>query len=142
MGIIISAESGGGKTTHARLWRDYENALIINGDRVLCRKVDEQWYAFGQPWCGTSGECVNRKVPIKAFVIIKKHMENKVERIDPYNAALKLAQRIFAPRGNKQLMNYAFDYIDDIVANIPVFELQCTPDITAVETLKKVLITL
>ena len=54
-GIILTASSGTGKTTHARLWREYENALIINGDRVLIRKEEGQWYAFGTPWSGSSG---------------------------------------------------------------------------------------
>ena len=40
-GILILARSGMGKSTHSRMWRDEENALIINGDRCLCRKIDE-----------------------------------------------------------------------------------------------------
>ena len=42
-GIIISAASGNGKTTHARLWRDLRRALIINGDRAVCAKTAEGW---------------------------------------------------------------------------------------------------
>ena len=33
-------------------------------------------------------------------------------------------------------MNYALDYIDDMVTSIPMLKLECVKDYTAVETLK------
>ena len=56
MGILVLASAGTGKTTHTRMWRDHKNALILNGDRCLCRKKDGVWYAYGMPWSGSSGE--------------------------------------------------------------------------------------
>ncbi|MDO4941622.1 MAG: hypothetical protein Q4E73_02130, partial [Lachnospiraceae bacterium] len=78
-GILVTAPSGTGKTTHTRMWRDYKNALIINGDRCLCRKIDGIWYAYGMPWAGSSGEYINRKVPISCIVNLKRGNENYVK---------------------------------------------------------------
>ena len=138
-GIIISAKSGTGKTTHARIWRDYKNAFIINGDRCICRKNEQQWYAYGSPWCGTSGECMNRKVPIKAIVMLEQSPVNKVDKLNLYDASLKLIERAFAPTWEPDLMNKAFDIIENIANDIPVLKLQCRPDLEAVEVLEKAL---
>lgn len=136
-GIIISAKSGTGKTTHARLWRDYKNAIIINGDRAICRQIGNTWYAYGSPWSGTSGESINRSVPIKAIVMLEQSIDNNVEELSPYEASLKLIERVFAPTWEVNLMNKAFDIIDNIVNDIPLLKLKCTPDKKAVEVLEE-----
>ena len=136
-GIIISAPSGTGKTTHARMWRDTQRALIINGDRALCRKIDNKWTGFGMPWCGTSGEYINRDVEISAIVVLEQAKENSVEKLDTLQAFNHMIPNITAPTWEKNLLNKAMDYLEDIVNEVPVYKLKCTPDIEAVEVLKK-----
>ena len=136
-GIIISAPSGTGKTTHARMWRDTQRALIINGDRALCRKIDNKWIGFGMPWCGTSGEYINRDIEISDIVVLEQAKENSVEKLDTLQAFNHMIQNITAPTWEKNLLNKAMDYLEDIVNEVPVYKLKCTPDIEAVEVLKK-----
>ena len=44
---------------------------------------------------------------------------------------------ITAPTWEKNLLNKAMDYLEDIVNEVPVYKLKCTPYIEAVEVLKK-----
>ena len=37
MGIILSAKSGTGKSTHSRLWQKYENVVVINDDKNILK---------------------------------------------------------------------------------------------------------
>ena len=76
--FLLCADSGVGKTTHARLWRDHKNALILNGDRAACYQQGNRWFAFGTPWCGTSGEYLNRSAAVQAVVILERGKENRV----------------------------------------------------------------
>lgn len=135
-GIILSAPSGTGKTTHARLWRDYYNAIIINGDCSLCSKQEHQWMGHGTPWCGTSGENINRHVPIKAIVILEQAEENKAMRLDYITAYKRMLHQIHAPLWNRAMMNKALDIFEQILTDIPVILLKCRPDKDAVDTLK------
>lgn len=57
--ILFCGRSGIGKSTQANLWKEYENALILNGDRCAVGFVDGAANAFGLPFCGTSGICLN-----------------------------------------------------------------------------------
>lgn len=138
-GILITAASGVGKTTHTRMWRDKERALILNGDRCLCRNIEGTWYAYGMPWSGSSGEYINRRVPIRAIVSLRQAPVNSVRSLSPYEGTIWLLQRIFAPVWKGKLQNQAFDMAEELAAEIPMLELSCTPDYEAVQVLKAAL---
>lgn len=138
-GIILSAPSGTGKTTHARLWRDHRRALILNGDRATCCVEDGRWIGFSLPWCGSSGECINRDVPLTAYVILEQAYENSVERLTGMEAFGAVYQNLVYPNWDRELTEKALDFIDDFLEKVPVFRLRCRPDVEAVETLEAAL---
>lgn len=136
-GILVLAKSGTGKSTHSRMWRDEENALIINGDRCLCRRINGQWYAYGMPWCGNSGEYINRKVPITDIVFLERGLVNQVKKMPIFDGTMRLLESIKAPNWDNTLYVKALDYCEELAKEIPMWLLHCTPDIEAVHTLKK-----
>lgn len=136
-GFVVCAPSGTGKTTHARLWRDTQRALIVNGDRALCRCIDGVWTAGGMPWCGTSGECVNRRVPLSALVVLTRGAENEAHAIPPLEAFQRMYLDIVAPQWDTGLLGQALDRFDRLMAAVPVVHLSCRPDTDAVDTLRR-----
>lgn len=138
-GILLLARSGVGKSTHAHLWRDYENALILDGDRCLCRKIDGRWMGYGSPWCGTSGEYINRKIPISDIVFLDRGPENRVESMNAFEGTIRLLESIKAPTWEPSLYLKAMDLCDALVRDIPLWHLQCTPDKQAMLVLKEAL---
>lgn len=137
MGILVVASAGTGKTTHTRMWRDSKNALIINGDRCLCRKKEGVWYAYGMPWSGSSGEYINRRVPISCIVNLNRGLENTVYPLSAFDGSLRLMQRIFAPAWPGTLQNNAFDYCEELALEIPILDFYCRPDLTSVDRLEQ-----
>lgn len=138
-GIIISADSGVGKTTHARLWRDHRNALIINGDRATCRNVNGVWTGFGLPWSGSSGEQINRSVPLQALVVLERGEVNQAHPVTGLEAFGGVLPHMQCPAWDEELTGTAMDLLDDFLGAIPVIRLRCRPDVEAVEVLQKVL---
>ena len=136
-GILVTAPSGTGKTTHTRMWRDHKNALIINGDRCLCRKVGGRWYAYGMPWSGSSGEYINRKVPISCIVSLKRGDTNHAEPMSVFDGTIYLMQRIFAPVWQGDLQTKGFDLCEELASEIPMLEFFCRPDLESVEVLER-----
>lgn len=139
-GIILTAASGTGKTTHARLWREHEDALIINGDRVLLRKENGRWYGCGTPWSGSSGECVNRKVPLDAIVFLARGEENQAQRTSVLNAMGAMLPRIIAPEWHSEYSVTAMDLALNCLEETPLFALRCLPDADSVKVLKETLL--
>lgn len=136
-GIIISAPSGTGKSTHAHFWRNEYRALIINGDRALCGKKNGIWTGYGMPWCGSSGEYINRDIPVKALVVLERGDENKVCQLSPLEGFQRMYENIVAPFWEEDLMNQALDMFDDMISQIPVFLLICKPEEEAAAVLKE-----
>ncbi len=134
-GILICADSGVGKTTHARLWRDYKNALILNGDRAACYQESGQWLGFGTPWCGTSGEYLNRFVPLRAVVILERGTKNCVSPIN----AISLLHHTIYPNWDKVTTETMLSLLDGFLETVSVLRLECTPDVSAIEVLNQAL---
>lgn len=134
-GVIISAASGVGKTTRARLWRDHKDALIINGDRATCQKVDGVWRGYGLPWSGTSGEQINRNVPLKALVVLERGDENKVRRMSPIEGFGAVFPHLQCPMWDAAMVGKAMDQIDDFLQNVSILQFSSRPDMDAIETL-------
>lgn len=138
-GIIITASSGTGKTTHARMWRDIKNALIINGDRTVCQRKGKIWNGIGFPWSGTSGEQINRSVPLKAIVVLERGSKNVAGVIDGLDAFGGVLPHTICPTWDADLTGKAMDLLNDFLQEIPVIRLRCRPDPESVEVLLKVL---
>lgn len=136
-GVLFTAASGVGKTTHTRMWRDMENALILNGDRCLCRKVDGKWYAYGMPWAGSSGEYINRRVPLSLIVELERGKDNVIMPVTPFEGTLGLMQHVFAPAWPGKLQNAGFDCCDELAREIPILRYACRPEPESVKVLKK-----
>lgn len=137
MGILVMASAGTGKSTHTDMWEKKENALIINGDRCLCRYINGAWYAYGMPWAGSSKKILNMSTRINAIVMLERDNENHVLKLSHFNSELSLLQRMFAPISRGTLQEKAFKYAHDIALKIPVLKLMCRPDYEAVDVLKE-----
>lgn len=133
--IAISAPSGTGKTTHSRLWRDYKGALILNGDRMVCKRDSDGWRAYGTPWSGTSGEQIKRSAPLKAFVVLERSERNYVEKLSPMEAFGYLLDQMLYPKWDKELVGIAMDEMNEFLSEIPVYRLHCRPDADSVNAL-------
>lgn len=136
--ILFSANSGVGKSTQAALWEKYRNAEIINGDKAGIL-VENGVHACGVPFCGTSGICKSRNIPLGAIVLLGQSTENKIRRLSGIEALQGILQNVyldlFAP--NEQAM--IFDLLIKLLETVPVYSFECTPDKKAVEALENAL---
>lgn len=137
-GIIFVAPSGTGKSTQAALWEKYRGAEIINGDKA-CVKVSENPTVHGVPFDGTSGICKDVSCKLCGIVLIEQAEDNVVRTLPPAVAIQALFTNVFVDRNVRQEWNMALELIINLVENVRIFHLQCTPDERAVETLEKAL---
>ncbi len=134
-GFMFCADSGVGKTTQARLWRDHKNALILNGDRAACYQERGQWFGFGTPWCGTSGEYLNRSVPLQAVVLLEQGEKNSVSTVN----GMSLLPHLICAAWDQATVECMLSLLDRFLEKMPVLQLICTPDTSAVDALQKAL---
>ena len=135
-GILFTAPSQTGKSTQAELWRQYEDADIINGDRALIGYHAGAWYTYGYPECGSSAISKNVTRPLRAILVLEQDNENHLEE-------MTVGEQVKALVAATKLWTWSLDQIDQAIENaskviseVPVVKLKCTPDRRAVMVLK------
>ena len=135
--ILFTAPSGTGKSTQADLWEKYENAEIINGDRSGIRKLDGKWTAYGLPIAGSSGIYKNKKAEISHIIVLKQGKENKLTKLSPREAFVKLYSETLVHTWDKEFQENIINMITDVVQNVQIYQYESLPDKSAVEFLKE-----
>ena len=134
-GLIFTGPSGIGKSTQARLWEQYENAEILNGDRVIMQ-ADEKIIGHGSPYAGSSGIYLKKQVPIKAIIMLRQAKYNHIERLMGAEAFRTLFPR-FLILPLDEYTDYLYGMIEKVVMEIPIYLLSCRPDQDAVDLVKE-----
>lgn len=137
--ILFSAPSGVGKSTQADLWKRFRQSETINGDRALLRKIDGVWNACGWPVCGSSEICHAEDTPIRAIVMLRQGKENHAERLSLSQAFSLLYAQITVNRWNVDFVQRALSLLEELIREVPVYQLTCTISRTAVEVLEDAL---
>lgn len=139
-GILFSAPSGTGKSTQADLWEKYEGAEIINGDKAGIRKMNGKWMVYGLPIAGTSGIYKNKKAEISHIIVLKQGKENKLTKLSPREAFIKLYSETLVHTWDKVFQENIINMIIDVVKSVPIYQYECLPDKSAVDFLKSQII--
>ncbi len=134
-GILFTAPSGTGKSTHVRLWEQYlgDEVKVVNDDTPAIRFVKGELMLCGTPWSGSSDKFENIEVPIKAIVVLEQAPQNSIRKLEVFEALPRVMPRCFLPYFDEELMKKAYEVLEKIINKIPVYLLNCRPDKEAME---------
>lgn len=134
--ILFTADKQIGKSTQAALWEKCRGAQVINGDRAVLRELNGRLYAFGVPFCGTSGICRNVSAPVKAVVSLGQAKKNTAVRLSEFEGYKEIIGKLTYSSVCKRSAAAAHEAAQSIAGLTPVYKLSCLPDVTAVECLE------
>lgn len=137
-GILFSGPSGIGKSTQADLWKCYEHAELLNGDRTILRK-EHEWNAYGSPYAGSSKCFKNRSAKVRAIVILGQSEKCSIQRLNPVKAFFKVYSGLIINTWNQSYIQKITILLKEMISEIPVYLLECTPTEEAVMLLKNTL---
>ncbi len=133
--ILFSAPSQTGKSTQAELWKSFEGAEIINGDRALIRICGGEIFACGLPFSGTSEHCKNETAPLRAIAVLEQASVDSCERLSAAEAYKRLfSQTAILPFDRRFVENTA-GLLAECLKKTPIYLLRCTPTRSAVTEL-------
>ncbi len=132
--FIFPGRSGAGKSTISRLLRGMRRSMdVISDDRVIVRKTDEGYSAFGTPWPGEGGFALNRGFPLSGIFFLSKSEANSVEKIGPQKALELLLPVVSIPWFDRDLMEPVLKFCGDLISDIPSYLFHFAPDEGAVK---------
>ena len=133
--VLCLGESGTGKSTHTRLWREnIEGAKLLNDDSPIVRIIDGKCIVYGSPWSGKTPCYVNKHVPARAFMRLSQAPYNKIYRLPALSAIgaiLPSCPPAFAY--DNALQDHICNTVSEIISCTPVYHLECLPNAAAAE---------
>ncbi len=133
--ILFLGESGTGKSTHTRLWKEYiKGTALLNDDSPILRIIDGKPWVFGSPWSGKTPCYKNEKYPLAACVRLSQAPYNKIEKLNTLQAFAAIHPSCppeFAYDEN--LYDGISQTLNDLLSQVPFYHLECLPDAAAVK---------
>lgn len=136
-GILFSGPSGIGKSTQAALWQRYGAAQTVNGDRALVRP--DTGTVSGVMYAGTSGICRNVTAPLRAVVLLHQAPESRVTDIRPQEAFARVLSQCAYHQWDPASAARMTELAARLVTNVPIRQLDCRADESAVRALEEAL---
>lgn len=137
--IVFTAPSGTGKSTQAALWERLRNAEVINGDRIMIQQMAHGFDVVGIPFSGSSGICINRRIPLAAIVCLSQGNDTVIEKLSGFRAFRLLWEGCSVHTWDRSDVAHCSETVQAAVDRVPILHMTCTPDEAAVFALEDAL---
>jgi hypothetical protein len=135
-GHLFVGQSSAGKTTMAKLWQNEPGSIILSDDRIILRKTGNKIWMYGTPWHGEAMLASPSRAPLTAVYFLEKGQENELISQKASNSISRLFTCSFPPFYNRDALDFTLTFLEDVVKNVPCFELKFTPDKSVTEFIK------
>ncbi len=128
--VLFLGESGTGKSTHTRLWREHiDGAFLLNDDSPFLRVEDGKVWAYGSPWSGKTPCYKQERYELKGCVRLSQAPYNRIQKLpvlQAYGAIHPSCPPEFAYDG--VLYDHVSSFINRLLSAVPFYHLACLPD--------------
>ena len=128
--VLFLGESGTGKSTHTRLWREHiDGAVLLNDDSPMIRVENGKVWAYGSPWSGKTPCYKQERYELKACVRLSQAPYNKIQKLSilqAYGAIHPSCAPEFAY--DDTLYDEVSKTIGQILSVTPCYHLACLPN--------------
>ncbi len=133
-GLLFSAKSGTGKSTHASLWRKYTDAVSLNDDKNIIVLEDNKLMLYSNPWGGKHQISNNIIAELASIIFLYQSKDNIIRRLKPIEAIKLLLGQIEAPKKDNL---ESWNKIVDRILELPIYYYGCNMEEEAVKVVKE-----
>ncbi|MFA5119192.1 MAG: hypothetical protein WC695_10205 [Candidatus Omnitrophota bacterium] len=139
-GICFTGLSGTGKSTLLDLFKnEVASDCLLNDDRCALRNYGLRWRVFGTPWFGESRVSSSRGADLSAVFFIRHSKRNYVRRLSAPQLCPSLMVLGLLPLWDHRATARVLATFQNLIQNVPAFELGFVPGKAAVDLIKKTL---
>lgn len=135
---LFLGESGTGKSTHTRLWREnLKGCFLLNDDSpfIAIKHVGDRYipYVYGSPWSGKTPCYKDLCFPIGGIIRLSQAPYNRARQLGTLSAITAVLPSFPPAFGyDKVLQGRVLDIVSKLLATVKVYHLECLPDKEAV----------
>jgi hypothetical protein len=126
-GFLFPGKSGAGKSTLAKQIIENHDESLLSDDRIIVRKHSDSFTAYGTPWPGEAGIAESRKTDVSAILFLKHETSCSIRQLNTRESSEKLFPIVSIPWYDQEVMLEIMGFCEEIISNIPCYELSFTP---------------
>lgn len=128
--VLFLGESGTGKSTHTRLWREHISGTnLLNDDSPMVRVEDGKVWVYGSAWSGKTPCYKNERYELQGCVRLSQAPYNRIRKLSvlqAYGALHPSCAPEFAY--DDGLYDEVSRIIGMVLSAVPFYHLACLPD--------------
>ena len=128
--VMFLGESGTGKSTHTRLWREtIAGATLLNDDSPFVSVEDGRAMVYGSPWSGKTPCYKAESYPLLAVVRLSQAPHNRIrplKGVQAIGALLPSLPPAFA--FDRELEEHTLATLSALLRGAKVYHLECLPN--------------
>ncbi|MFH1984949.1 MAG: hypothetical protein ABIL58_24165 [Pseudomonadota bacterium] len=138
-GYLFPGKSGAGKSTLASLLAADARITLLSDDRMIVRRVNDGWMAYGTPWPGDAGIAANIGVPLAGVFFLNKSEDTAATELTPGEALVKLLPVVSIPLFDRTPGDAVLSTCGALSAQVPMSDFMFTPRVDALVHLMRLM---
>ena len=128
-GVLFTAKSGTGKSTHTRLWRQEfgQRVKMVNDDKPFLHISEDGITLYGTPWRGKHALGENCSAPLETIVFVNRGEVNRMESVTPRELYPLLLQQTYTPEDPKAMVK-TLALVERLSRQVSLKKLYCNMD--------------
>lgn len=130
---LFLGESGTGKSTHTRLWREnIPGATLLNDDSPIVSAESDGVWVYGSPWSGKTPCYRRERWPLAACVRLNQGPCNRIRPLSGMRALAALHPSCPPELASSPALYGALvPTLDAVLRSVKFFSMECLPDAEA-----------
>ena len=130
-GLLLVGESGAGKSTSSRIWRESGGPGVIGlSDEfsLLLRQPDGAFWVYGTPWPSQAGIANHAGARLDRIYCLQHASDNQATSLDSEAALIYLLRQGQLSVWNSLGLSASLDLLIALSQTVPIYELGFRPD--------------
>ncbi|OGW83550.1 MAG: hypothetical protein A2987_04065 [Omnitrophica bacterium RIFCSPLOWO2_01_FULL_45_10] len=140
-GLLFVGQSKSGKSTSARIWHGNSDANIFSDDRIILKKIEQEFFIFSSPWHGDFNAYVKHnedRALLKKIFFIRHSPKNIAYRLNPKEAFEALYPNIFPTFWDRDSMKKQIKLCHELVARKKAYKLGFKKDKSIISYIRSI----
>ena len=140
-GLLFAGKSKSGKTTLAKIYHKDSDALVLNDDRIIVRKKNDNFYIYGSPWHGEFSDYLESRIEsakLKEIFFLQKAKKNSIRPVSVSKAFKFLYPAMFPTFWDKRGTEIITMFLSKLLSRVPCFRLKFRKDKSVIGFVKKI----
>jgi len=140
-GLLFTGKSESGKTTLAKIYHKYSRGMVLNDDRIVVRKINNDFYIYGSPWHGDFDDYLRSRIDrakLKSIFFLRKAKENAIKPLSLSKAFRLLYPTMFPTFWDREGTKTIAMLLTDLLSKVSSYRLKFKKDKSVIRFIKRI----